>query len=129
MVVKREEILSFQLFYIYLGEGEIIMKKLKRFLMVITLMFCFSFGLASCISNDPNSNTGQTENGKTEPTVTAPTAKTLVYNGDAQVLINAGTTTGGKMLYKLAGGKYSEELPSVMAAGTYKVYYGRQKHG
>ncbi len=99
------------------------MKKLKRILMVITLMFGFSFGLASCISNDPNSNTGQTETGKTEPTVTAPTAKTLVYNGDAQVLINAGTTTGGKMLYKLAGGKYSEELPSVMAAGTYKVYY------
>ena len=99
------------------------MKKLKRILMVITLLFGFSFGLASCDSKGGSVHIDVTVDGKTKPTVTAPTAKTLVYNGDAQVLINAGTTTGGKMLYKLAGGKYSEELPSVMAAGTYKVYY------
>ncbi len=39
---------------------------------------------------------------KATPTVTAPTAKeNLTYTGEAQELINAGSTTGGEMQYSL----------------------------
>ena len=46
---------------------------------------------------------------KVTPTVTAPTAKTgLVYNGANQVLIDAGSVTGGTLQYSLTtGGDYS----------------------
>ena len=62
---------------------------------------------------------------KTTPTVTAPTAKAgLVYNGNAQVLINAGSTTGGQLQYSLTSGSdYSTELPKATNAGSYTVYY------
>nr|WP_144365839.1 S-layer homology domain-containing protein [Lacrimispora amygdalina] len=66
-----------------------------------------------------------TVNDKTTPVVTAPTAKAgLVYNGADQVLIDAGTATGGTLQYSLASGSgYSTELPKVKNAGTYTVYY------
>lgn len=59
------------------------------------------------------------------PTVTAPTAKTgLVYNGANQVLIDAGSVTGGTLQYSLTtGGDYSTELPKAKNAGNYTVYY------
>ena len=62
---------------------------------------------------------------KTTPTVTAPTAKAgLVYNGTAQALINAGSTTGGQLQYSLTSGSgYSTELPKATNAGSYTVYY------
>lgn len=57
--------------------------------------------------------------------VTAPTAKTgLMYSGEAQTLVNAGSVTAGAtMAYKLDGGEYTSELPSATNAGEYKVYY------
>ena len=66
-----------------------------------------------------------TVNDKTTPVVTAPTAKTrLVYNGADQVLIDAGSATGGTLQYSLASGSgYSTEPPKVKNAGTYTVYY------
>ena len=66
-----------------------------------------------------------TVNDKTTPVVTAPTAKTrLVYNGADQVLLDAGSATGGTLQYSLASGSgYSTELPKVKNAGTYTVYY------
>ena len=66
-----------------------------------------------------------TVNDKTTPVVTAPTAKTrLVYNGADQVLIDAGSATGGTLQYSLASGSgYSTELPKAKNAGTYTVYY------
>lgn len=66
-----------------------------------------------------------TVNDKTTPVVTAPTAKTrLVYNGADQVLIDAGSATGGTLQYSLASGSgYSTEIPKVKNAGTYTVYY------
>ena len=66
-----------------------------------------------------------TVNDKTTPVVTAPAAKTrLVYNGADQVLIDAGSATGGTLQYSLASGSgYSTELPKVKNAGTYTVYY------
>lgn len=60
---------------------------------------------------------------KATPTVTAPTAKSLTYSGSAQTLINAGSTTGGTLQYKLGSGSYGTGLPSATAKGTYTVYY------
>lgn len=55
--------------------------------------------------------------------LTAPTAKTLTYNGEAQELITAGTAEGGEMLYSLDGENYSTEIPVGTEAGDYTVYY------
>ena len=70
---------------------------------------------------------------KINPTVTAPTAKSLTYNGtgpsngSAQELINAGsTTTGTTMQYRMANSAYSDwstTIPKATNAGTYTVYY------
>lgn len=61
---------------------------------------------------------------KANPTYTAPTFKSgLVYNGSAQALINAGTTNGGTMQYRLSSGSWSTELPTGTNAGSYTVYW------
>lgn len=61
---------------------------------------------------------------KVTPTVTAPTANTLTYNGTEQVLINAGSTTGGELQYSLTSGSgYSTGLPKAKDADSYNVYY------
>ena len=64
---------------------------------------------------------------------TAPTAKTLTYNGSAQSLINAGTASGGTMKYAVttanqepAAEAYTFDntsLPTSTNAGTYYVWY------
>ncbi len=60
---------------------------------------------------------------KATPTVTAPTANTLTYNGGEQELVTAGSTNFGKVLYSLDGTNYSEEVPKGTNAGKYTVYY------
>ncbi len=61
---------------------------------------------------------------KAVPTVTAPKAKTgLVYTGQPQALIEAGTTTGGTMEYSLNGKTFAATIPTEAYAGTYTVYY------
>ena len=61
---------------------------------------------------------------KVAPTVTAPTPKTLNYNGSAQILANAGTTKGGTLYYSLsATGSWSTTLPKGTDAGDYTIYY------
>ena len=60
---------------------------------------------------------------KKTPTVTAPTAKTLTYNKNAQALVNAGRTTGGTLQYKLNNGSYQTNIPTATNAGTYTVWY------
>ena len=59
------------------------------------------------------------------PTVTAPAPKPgLTYNGTAQALINAGSTSGGTLQYSLEkNGNYSYAIPEGTGAGTYKVWY------
>ena len=58
------------------------------------------------------------------PVVTAPTAKLgLIYTGSAQELVNAGSSTGGTMQYKVNEGEWSDAVPSATNAGTYTVYY------
>ena len=60
---------------------------------------------------------------KLVPTVTAPTANTLTYNGAEQALVTAGKTTGGTMLYRLDDSEWSEQLPTAKNAGEYTVWY------
>lgn len=58
------------------------------------------------------------------PEVTAPIAKDgLAYTGSPIELVDAGTTTGGTMQYKVGSGTYSESIPTATNAGTYTVYY------
>ena len=60
---------------------------------------------------------------KLVPTVTAPTANSLTYNGAEQALVTAGKTTGGTMLYRLGDSEWSEQLPTAKNAGKYTVWY------
>ena len=61
---------------------------------------------------------------KADPAVTAPEANSLTYNGKAQDLITAGSSTGGTMMYCLTeDGDYSETIPTGTEAGDYTVYY------
>ena len=56
--------------------------------------------------------------------ITPPVAKTdLVYNSEAQVLVTAGSATGGTMYYGLSRSSYSTEVPTGKDAKTYTVYY------
>ena len=57
------------------------------------------------------------------PTVTAPTANAMTYNGSEQALVTAGKTTGGTMLYRLGDSKWSEQIPTAKNAGEYTVWY------
>lgn len=60
---------------------------------------------------------------KVTPTVTAPTAETLTYNGDAQELISAGSTDWGTVQYSLDGETYGTSVPTATSADDYTVYY------
>ncbi len=56
--------------------------------------------------------------------VTPPTAKTLKYTGNAQELVNAGSSTTGQIQYKVGTtGTYSAKIPTGTDVGTYTVYY------
>ena len=60
---------------------------------------------------------------KIDPVVTAPTAASLAYTGSALPLVDAGSTTGGELQYKLDNGTYSTDIPTATNAGSYTVYY------
>ncbi len=71
---------------------------------------------------------GELTIGKVTPTVVAPTAQELTYNGEEQALVNQGTTTGGEMQYAIgneseATGAWSTGIPKAKDAGTYYVWY------
>ena len=53
----------------------------------------------------------------------APTAKSLTYNGSAQALVNAGTASGGTMNYSLDNSTWSTSIPTATNADNYTVYY------
>ena len=54
---------------------------------------------------------------------TPPVGKNLTYNGQPQVLVEAGVAEGGELQYSLDGKSYSAELPSATDAGSYTIYY------
>lgn len=60
---------------------------------------------------------------KANPTYTAPTAKTLTYNGNVQELINAGTTDDGTTSYSDDNENWSSSIPQGTNAGSYTVYW------
>ena len=62
---------------------------------------------------------------KVDPDYVAPTAiDGLVYTGSSQVLINAGSTSTGTLVYRLGEtGEFSTTLPAATEAGTYTIYY------
>ena len=67
---------------------------------------------------------------KVAPIVTAPTAKTLTYDGSVQALVNAGITTGGTLNYAVSTNSatapstgWSASIPTATDAGTYYVWY------
>jgi hypothetical protein len=61
---------------------------------------------------------------KAEGSVTAPTGNSdLVYNGSAQNLVSAGSTTTGTLEYSLDGTTYDKGIPQGTDAGSYTVYY------
>ena len=60
---------------------------------------------------------------KATPTVTAPTANSPTYDGTAQALVSAGSTTGGELQYSTDGVNYSASIPTGTNAGNYTVYY------
>ncbi len=55
--------------------------------------------------------------------VTAPTAKSLTYNGSAQALVNAGSTNAGTLQYSADNKTWGTTIPTGTNAGIYTVYY------
>lgn len=60
---------------------------------------------------------------KAKGRVVAPQARGLAYTGEAQVLIDAGWSDTGVIMYKMGASAYSEDLPVAYTSGTYDVYY------
>ena len=68
---------------------------------------------------------------RVDSSVTAPTEKTLTCTGDAQALINAGSTADGWLYYAVTtedaapsdGSAYTTSIPTAADAGTYYVWY------
>ena len=54
---------------------------------------------------------------------TAPTEKTLTYNGQPQELVTAGSVVGGTLQYSVNGGEWSEAVPTASEAGYYQISY------
>ena len=58
--------------------------------------------------------------------ITAPVANALIYNGNEQLLVTAGSVEAkyGEMQYRLGtSGGFSTDIPTATDAGTYTVYY------
>lgn len=60
---------------------------------------------------------------KAAPTYTAPTAKTLTYNGGAQELLNAGTSNDGTISYSSDNENWGSSIPQGTNADDYTVYW------
>ena len=60
---------------------------------------------------------------KANPTYTAPSAKSLTYNGSSQALLNAGSTSHGTIQYSSDGSSWSTTIPSQTNAGSYTCYW------
>lgn len=60
---------------------------------------------------------------KANPTYTAPTARSLTYNGSAQALLNAGSTSHGTISYSENASSWSSSIPQKTNAGSYTVYW------
>lgn len=57
------------------------------------------------------------------PSYSAPTAKQLTYTGEAQELLNPGSSTSGSIQYSTDEVNWSTTVPQATNAGTYTVYW------
>ena len=73
--------------------------------------------------NDKVSASISTTIAKVTPTVVAPTAKVLTYNGSAQELVNAGSTDYGTLQYKVSSDSWSTSIPTRTRGGSYTIQY------
>ena len=98
-------------------------KRLLSLLCVTSLLLTLL--PTSVFAADAITGTQPTVTSEPKPGYTAPKAvENLVYNGQNQMLITAGTAPEGcTMQYKLDDGEYSPDLPTAKDAGTYTVYY------
>ena len=69
--------------------------------------------------NDVAAQTVSVTIDKATPTYTAPTAKSLVYSGSAQDLLNAGSTNHGTIQYSADGSTWSTSIPQGTNADDY----------
>lgn len=61
---------------------------------------------------------------------TVPVAKTLYYNGTAQALVSAGSTSDGTIKYSTTeNGTYTETIPTGTNVGSYSVWYKVEADG
>ena len=82
------------------------------------------FGADANNWNDANSGAFEVEIARATAKVTAPKAiKGLKYNREEQTLVEAGSTSGGTMEYKVDEGEWSADLPKATDAGEHVVYY------
>ena len=82
------------------------------------------------VVGDKNHNDGEvyalsTKIAKAEPIITAPVVKeNIVYNGEPQELVNAGSAEGGIMEYSFKeNNDFSANIITAVNAGNYTVYY------
>ena len=79
--------------------------------------------LRAIINNNIASNEFSLKITKANAVYEEPTGKILSYTGDAQELINVGTTNDGEFQYSTDGTKFSNDIPTSTNVGTYTVYY------
>ncbi len=96
-----------------------------------------TYTATASLSNDnyklPADNTTQFTIDKTDVSDVIPPVPVggLVFDNHPHTLITTGSASGGTMLYKLADGEYSAQLPQGVSVGFYDVYYyveGDQNH-
>ena len=88
-----------------------------------------TFKVSYYIAGDKNHNDSEVSEvevviAKADPKIDAyPKALSLVYNGEDQQLIKAGSSEHGTFFYRLENEEYSEVIPSGKESGEYVVYY------
>ncbi len=88
-----------------------------------------NYTVRATISETANYNGGECTAdfsiGKKDATVIPPKARELVYNGEEQKLVIAGSTDGGRLMYstKEESSGYLYGLPTAKDAGEYTVWY------
>ena len=84
----------------------------------------YSLMSAASFGTDPVTLTVKVTIEKANPVVTEPTGNTLIYTGEAQELVEAGSAIGGTMQYSLdQNGSYSTTIPTGTEAKEYTVWY------
>ena len=79
--------------------------------------------VADANHNEPTAGSINVTIAKADAVMVAPTAKALIFTGEAQELVNAGIVLGGELQYALDGETFAAALPQATSAGSYTVSY------